>query len=144
MKAKICGIEVQHSATNPLGFSLQINYQLIWSMSPKVSSQPVWSMGRIHSISLNLLCHFVTDKCRRCHSIITLIAFCALIIDLIFCFKGCILLCLYISYIIRQNTTQIKYVLSPPTVLCYMFRLLGAIIRQNTINLFQTIELHIT
>jgi hypothetical protein len=37
-----------------------------------------------------------------------------------------------------------KYVLSPSTVLCYMFRLMGAIIRQNTINLFQTIELHVT
>jgi hypothetical protein len=30
------------------------------------------------------------------------------------------------------------------TVLCYMFRLLGAIIRQNAINLLQTIELHVT
>jgi hypothetical protein len=36
----------------------------------------------------------------------------------------------------RQNTTQMEYVLSPSTVLRYMFRLLGAIIRQNTINLF--------
>jgi hypothetical protein len=37
-----------------------------------------------------------------------------------------------------------KYVLSPSTVLCYMFRLLGAVIRQNTINLLRTIELHVT
>jgi hypothetical protein len=29
-------------------------------------------------------------------------------------------------------------------VLCYMFRLLGTIIRQRTINLLQTIELHVT
>jgi hypothetical protein len=28
----------------------------------------------------------------------------------------------------------------PSTVLCYMFRLLGAIIRQNTINLLQTVD----
>jgi hypothetical protein len=39
------------------------------------------------------------------------------------------------------KTQQMKYVLSPSTVLCYMFRLLGAIIRQNTIHVFWTIEL---
>jgi hypothetical protein len=47
-------------------------------------------------------------------------------------------------FIKSVETQQIKYVLSPSTAVCYMFRLLGAIIRQNAVNVFQTTELHVT
>jgi hypothetical protein len=42
----------------------------------------------------------------------------------------------------KHNTNEICIITFNGALL--MFRLLGAIIRQNTINLFQTIELHVT